>query len=220
MKKSVVSVFFVMAVLAGFAQDKPGTQQMRTLFGGNDQVIHGGYGAIMVEYSQIDNKDAVLVGGRGAWIINHRLAIGMAGKGIASSISYPYSNADPQFKDKYYLNGGYGGLLIEPIIAPFSAVHISFPVIIGAGGAVYSLQSRYRNDWEDNYWETLDASAFFVFEPGMEINLNVVQFMRISFGGYYRLTSGLNLEDPYGMKAESNILDGFSAGISLKFGKF
>lgn len=220
MKKIILSMAMVLAMLAGVAQEKSGGQQMKTIFGGSDNIEHGGYGAINVEYGQIDNKDVVLVGGRGAWIINHRLALGLAGKGIASSLSYPYDDAGSQFKEKFYLNGGYGGLLIEPIIAPFSAVHISFPVIVGAGGAAYSLKYRYQNDLEDNYWETIDASAFFVVEPGLEINLNLVKFMRLSFGGYYRLTSGLNLEDPYGDKAAKDILDGFSAGISLKFGKF
>lgn len=220
MKKTILSVALVLAFLAGIAQDKTGEPEMKTIFGGGNNIEHGAYGAINVEYGQIDNKDAVLVGGRGAWIINHRLALGLGGKGIASSLSYPYTEADPQFKEKYYINGGYGGLLIEPIIAPFSAVHISVPVIIGAGGVAYSLKYRYQNDWENNYWETIDASAFFVVEPGLEINLNLVKFMRISFGGYYRLTSGLSLEDPYGAKADKDLLNGFSAGLSLKFGKF
>jgi len=39
--------------------------------------------------------------------------------------------------------------------------------------------------------------------------------MRIGMGGYYRYTSGLNLE-----KTGEHIMDGFSAGLSLKFGKF
>jgi hypothetical protein len=53
------------------------------------------------------------------------------------------------------------------------------------------------------------------FIPGIEIEFNVVKFMRIGLGGYYRYTSGLNLE-----KTGEHIMDGFSAGLSLKFGKF
>jgi hypothetical protein len=220
MKKVVLSMIVMLAVAAGFAQERTGSQEMRTLFGNNDKVEHGGYGALNVEYAQIDNKDAVLVGGRGGWIINHRIALGIAGKGIASSVSYPYDGFGQQYKEKYYLNGGYGGLMVEPIIMPFSPVHISIPVVIGAGGVAYSRQYKYQNNWENSYWETIDASAFFVVEPGLEINLNLVKFMRLSFGGYYRITSGLSLEDPDGEKASSDLLNGFSAGMSLKFGKF
>ena len=39
--------------------------------------------------------------------------------------------------------------------------------------------------------------------------------MRIGIGGYYRYTSGMNLGEQ-----DEHILDGFSAGLSLKFGKF
>jgi len=221
MKKTLLSILFAFAMVAIFAQKEQAPQEMKTIFGGqNDRIEHGGYGAIMVEYAQIDNKDAVIVGGRGGWIINHRLVLGLAGKGIASNISYPYDANNYDLLDKFYLNGGYGGLLIEPIIAPFSPVHVSFPVIIGAGGVAYSLKSKFQNNYDNNYWETIDASAFFVVEPGIELNLNLVKFMRISFGGYYRFTSGLSLENPYGEKAATDILDGFSAGIAFKFGKF
>nr|NQU91960.1 hypothetical protein [Bacteroidota bacterium] len=202
-------------MLAQKEEDQP--QEMKTIFGSNDKITHGGYGALMVDYCKIDGKDAVVVGGRGGWIINHRLVLGIGGKGIASSVSYPQSIET----DKYYLNGGYGGLLIEPIIFPMSAVHISVPVIIGAGGAVYAKKYDWGTNWDDqSQWTTIDSSPFFVVEPGVEINLNLVKFMRISFGCYYRYTSGLNLENPYGEKSDDHILDGFSGGIALKFGKF
>lgn len=220
MKRTVLSALFALAVVVAMAQEKSGTQEMRTLFGNDGQTTHGGYGAIMIDYSQIDGKDAVVVGGRGGWIINHRFVIGMGGKGIASTISYPWDNAPDIYKPKYYLNGGYGGLLLEANLMPFSPVNVSIPVIIGGGGVAYSQQYNYSNNWDNSNWYTYDASAFFVVEPGIEVNLNLVKFMRLSFGGYYRFTSGLDLEDPYGNKAETDILDGFSAGISLKFGKF
>jgi hypothetical protein len=60
-----------------------------------------------------------------------------------------------------------------------------------------------------------DANAFFVLEPGVEIEMNVARFMRISIGGSYRLTSKLDL-----MNTDPNALRGFSGNLSLKFGKF
>lgn len=216
MKKTFLSALLMLVFVLAFGQDRSDTQEMRTLFGGNNKLAHGGYGAINIEYGQIDGRDAVLVGGRGGWIINHRLTLGIAGKGIATSQAIDGSPTDP-----IYLNGGYGGLLIEPIIYPFSPVHISFPVIIGAGGAAYGIQYKYSNDWEDSYWETIESSAFFICEPGVEINLNLVKFMRLSFGVYYRVTAGLTMTHPIsGESVPKNLMDGFSTGISLKFGKF
>ncbi len=39
--------------------------------------------------------------------------------------------------------------------------------------------------------------------------------MRLAVGGYYRYTSDLNLAD-----TDTKVLDGFSVGLTMKFGKF
>ncbi len=218
MKKTILTVLMAAMVVCAAAQQKDDSGEMKTLFGNREGVEHGAYGAITLEYSQIDGQDGLLFGARGAWIIDHHIALGFAGKGIATVESYSqFNTADAE----YFLSGGYGGLLIEPIIAPFSVVNVSFPVTIGAGGVAYTKRYDIDQYWDNNNrWDTWDASAFFVAEPGVEINLNLIKFMRLSFGGYYRYTAGLSLEDPNGVKAEKDMLNGFSAGISLKFGKF
>ncbi len=205
----------MMLIAAAQQKEEPG--EIRTIFGHNDNVEHGAYGAITLEYSQIDSKDALLFGARGAWIINHNIALGFAGKGIATVESYPEFNS---LDSDFYLSGGYGGLLIEPILAPMSPVHVSFPVTIGAGGVAYTERHDFDGTYEEYRWDTWDASAFFVLEPGVEINLNLLKFMRLAIGGYYRYTAGLSLESPNGVKESKNMLNGFSGGISLKFGKF
>lgn len=215
MKKVIFAVLFFAVALSTFAQEKTDKPQMKTIFGNNDRIKHGGYGGIMINYSQIDDKDAILVGARGGWIIDHHFVIGVGGMGFASDIAYEHND------DEYGLAGGYGGLVFEPIIAPFYPVHVSFPLLIGAGGVAYSKYNNYDN-YQNNYndCEECDASAFFVVEPGVEINLNLVKFMRLSFGGYYRHTEGLNFTKPDGSNASKSLLNGFSYGIGLKFGKF
>ncbi len=219
MKKIIVLALFLAVTFSTFAQEKTDKPQMKTLFGNNDRIRHGGYGGILINYSQLNdkdlkNKDAILVGARGAWIIDHHFAIGIGGMGFASQNKF---NND---SDDYVLGGGYGGLIFEPILAPFNVVNVSFPILVGAGGAAYTKYFEDQ-DYEDDdyYWDRYDASAFFVVEPGVEINLNLVKFMRVSFGGYYRYTSGLNLENPNGI-TNKELLNGFSCGLGLKFGKF
>lgn len=187
--------------------------EYKTLFGG-DKTTHGGYGGISVNYSQIDGKDAILVGARGAWVINHGIALGFGGYGFANDMSYEKSING--YTDQFSLAGGYGGLIIEPIIGAKWPVHVSIPVLIGAGGITYI--SQYWNSYDENYYYSpfpQESDAFFVVEPGIEIELNMVKFMRLAFGGYYRFTSNLNLAD-----TEKDILNGFSAGVTLKFGSF
>ena len=206
-----------MLVFLGFslsAQEENGnSQEYRTLFG-SDEISHGGYGGISVNYTQIDGKEAVLVGARGAWVINHGVAIGLGGYGFANDMSYNKTIND--ITDRYTLAGGYGGLLIEPIIGAKWPVHVSIPVLIGAGGVAYV--NQYWKTYDDPYYHDYhpdDADAFFVIEPGIEIELNMVKFMRLAIGGYYRYTSDLDLAD-----TKSDLLNGFSTGVTLKFGKF
>lgn len=215
MKKTSLLFLLVTLVLVNLAmaqEEKPQTE-MRTLFGNNDKISHGGYGALLINYSQFDDRDVVLVGARGGWIINHGITLGIGGYGFANQVSF--DNLTINGENNLFLSGGYGGLLIEPIIFPMRPVHISIPILIGGGGAAYVNESYYDNQHEDWNYYTVDASPFFVLEPGIEIEFNVVKFMRIGLGGYYRYTSGLNLQ-----KTGEHIMDGFSGGLSLKFGKF
>ncbi|HPE56400.1 MAG TPA: hypothetical protein P5514_09155 [Bacteroidales bacterium] len=197
-----------------FAQEEnKNPQEYKTLFG-NQQMSNGAYGGLSINYTQIDKKDAMLVGARGAWIINHSLALGFGGYGFANDLKYEKVYGDDQ-TENYFLAGGYGGLLIEPIIAAKSPVHVSVPILIGAGGISYI--NTYWSDYDNryDYAYTEDADAFFVIEPGIELELNLVKFMRVAFGGYYRYTSDVNLYN-----TKKDVLNGFSTGITFKFGKF
>lgn len=209
-----LAMFAISAGLTAQEENKnKNAQEYRTLFGG-ENISHGGYGGLSVNYSQIDGKDAILIGARGAWIINHGIAIGIAGYGFANDLKY--EKTIHGVSDNYSLVGGYGGLLIEPIIGAKHPVHVSFPVVIGAGGVSYV--THYWNTYDEPYhneYYSEDADAFFVIEPGLEIELNMVKFMRIAIGGYYRYTSNLDLAD-----TDSDVLNGFSTGVTLKFGKF
>src|SRR4030043_190489 len=95
--------------------------EIKTLFG-NQKIVHGGYGAITLGYSEIENLNGVTIGARGAYIIGHWFAIGLGGTGFINDVSYNSS-----LDQNVILSGGYGGLLLEPIILPGFPVHISIP---------------------------------------------------------------------------------------------
>lgn len=227
MKKAVFVLIALITVTVVMAQeDKSRTEQeFKTIFNGNrnnNKVVHGGYGAILMNYTQIDNKDAFLAGIRGMWLINHGIGIGIGGYGFASEIKFDQHNNNNTYDDDYSLAGGYGGLVIEPIIAAKSPVHVSFPVLIGAGG-IASIQEQWSPyPVYDNEYYSEDASAYFVIEPGVEIEFNMVKFFRVAVGGYYRFTSDVDLETWNGLQYETinPDLSGLSVGLTLKFGKF
>jgi hypothetical protein len=58
-----------------------------------------------------------------------------------------------------------------------------------------------------------------VIEPGIEVELNITRYFRFCVGGYYRYTSAVDIQDPQ-FVVPTDILKGFSGGVTFKFGKF
>jgi len=195
-------------------RQRPQNREVQTLMSGS-----GGYGAISVGYTQVNNLDAIMMGARAAWVIGHGFGLGIAGVGFTSDFT-------PVESDYYALSGGYGGLLMEPIIMGWLPVHISLPVVIGGGGlASYATNG---DPWDyDNLDPTFgEYDVFFVGEVGMELEFNLVRFFRLTLFGNYRWTSNLEMKPMYGLDDISpypvnpQALNGWSAGVRFKFGSF
>lgn len=186
--------------------------EFSTIFDKEDsnKIEHGGYGSFGFGYSEINGKDALLANFKAAWLINHRLGFGFAGSGFVNNLD------KKQGSDEYYLSGGYGGFLIEPILMPKSPIHLSFPVVIGAGGVAV----LPNNFWDNAYNNINEYDIYFVVEPGVELELNVVKFFRISMGAAYRITNGVLLNTPDNQPVDLDALDGITYNLNFKFGKF
>jgi hypothetical protein len=183
--------------------------EVQTLFNPNSG--SGGYGAFSIGYTQINNKDAILIGGRGAWVVGHGFGLGGGGYGFINDPTY-----NPVDELNYTLAGGYGGLIMEPILFGWFPVHLSFPILVGAGGVA---STTYSADWNDpyEYWDGYveEATAFFVADLGIEVEFNLVRFFRLAVFGSYRYTSDINM-----VNTPVDALRGWSAGMTFKFGSF
>jgi hypothetical protein len=179
--------------------------EMKTLFGSG--VTHGFYLGFTMSFSEINKSDAIELGGRLGWIVDHKFAMGLDGQGFANNIMLDNVIEGQSFE----LAGGYGGLFLEPIFMPRQPVHLSFPVTLGVGGVAYTESGTWYE--EDPFYD--DADAFFIVKPGVEIELNLMTFIRFALAANYRYAYDVNLRDIH-----SDILNGFSGGFSLKFGKF
>jgi hypothetical protein len=208
MKRTLILLAVIAGILPVAGQDYEYDREINTIFG-DGRISHGGYGAISIAYSQINGKDALVMGGRGSWVIGHAFAFGIGGTGFINDYEYNRTldlNAN--------LAGGSGGLVLEPIIIGTWPVHISLPILIGAGGVAYAA-SYDPYAWVDPNYFVEDAVPFAVVEPGAELEFNVVKFFRISLGAYYRYTSDIQL-----LYTTTDVLNGFSYGVCFKFGKF
>jgi hypothetical protein len=210
MKKTLLLTLSAVFIFScTYSQEKE--KEIETIFSGVSS--NGFYGGLSLGYSEIDDRHAFMVGARGAWIINHSLAVGLGGKVFANEYEYNVLEGED-----VNLQGGYGGLLIEPILAGQQRIHLAVPILIGAGGIVHADEyhhDRYYDDYHSHRDYINDSEAFFVLEPGVELELNLFRFFRVSLGGYYRYTSEIDLYD-----TPSDALNGFSYEIAFKFGKF
>jgi hypothetical protein len=226
MRKQVglITLGFVLLSLTAQAQLSE-DEQMRTLFGSPEVTSVGGYGVLDMGYTQINQLDAVYIGARAMAVINHSMAFGLGGKAI---ISRPVN--DVHLNHEYEFAGGYGGVYVEPIVGAFRPVHLSFPVLIGAGGIGYLKHWGNYDENENDRVIDEDSYAYFVFEPGVELEFNVIKWMRFALVGSYRLTSDVKLkyDKPYLSDADyggtpiapSDFLRSYNVGIVLKFGRF
>jgi hypothetical protein len=90
---------------------------------------------------------------------------------------------------------GYGGLVLEYFVNPNRLLNFSVKGLIGAGSSSWA-------------W----AHPFFVAEPEAKMTLNVTSWFRMGVGGGYRFVGGA----PW----HHGGLDGFTASLDLKFGRF
>ena len=204
-------------------------EEVKTLFAkGKDYNITVGY-FIGPEFSYTrfkeseycKNTDVFLMGLSMGVTLNHWFSIGLQGHGIINSGHLEYENMilDSTMSSVRNANlwGGYGGLLVQFTAFPKSMVHVTFPILIGGGGLTL-------NEWTDNdyyyyydKWDgtSIDWDAFFVIQPGVQCEINVVKFFRIGIGASYRYTPDLDL-----MYNPEDLINQFNANVSLKFGKF
>lgn len=183
-------------------------KEIKTLLGRNK--AGGGYGSFTVGYSQIDNQHAVLLGGRFSWIASHYVGVGIGGTGFINEYHY-----EPSIDREVFLTGGYGGIYIEPILFPRFPVHLSFPVLLGAGGISYISNDA---DLNSNFIE--DSEAFLLIEPAAEVELNLTKFFRLAIGATYRFPTTFNVGLGGTNSANAESLKGMSYTVTFKFGKF
>ncbi len=219
MKNAGLLFIFMLAILFVNAQDLYQNDEVRTIFSKNKS--NGGYGALTVSYSNIGGYDAIVTGGRGAFIFDHSLAIGLGGYGFVNNLNYDYYHN--MNETHLSLAGGYGGFLIEPIIAGTSPVHVAFPILIGAGGV--TLVDMYNYDYWDDYYSGNEYAydAFFVIEPAVELEFNLARFFRMAAAVSYRYTSNIDLKRTgleLSSQTRADALRGFNFGLTFKFGKF
>lgn len=220
MKKIVllfVTVLFYSST--SWSQDNK-TDEIQTIFG--DDISFGGYGAYVMKMSPVNNKLGLFVGGKGGCIINHQLTIGGGGYGLTTNSKFSVMKKGFLGNDSmisFNTKMGYGGLMFEYTLLSNNAIHLSFPVMLAGGDASVNYRDNYdyqNNTYGDYYYDkTFEQSSFFVFEPGVDAEFNILKFFRIGLGASYRYIVGSDM-----IYLSDKDLSDMSFNLTFKFGYF
>lgn len=217
MKSTLISLFFLLLVVTGSqAQERFGekSNEPRTILGNNPKAF-GGYLSFHMGNAMLKNQDALMGQIRLAARIDHSFSIGVTGTLFSDYINGLNFDRPLNFPDGYYVEGGYGGFFIEPVFAPYFPVHISFPMMIGAGNVLFT------EEYSDDYWEyqtgryAVESSPFLIFEPGVEFEVNLVRYIRLTCGASYRFTNAIQMD-----AGREHLLNGLTINAGIKMGVF
>ncbi|HUU51466.1 MAG TPA: hypothetical protein VMW92_00440 [Candidatus Heimdallarchaeota archaeon] len=150
------------------------------------------YGEFGTKTTEAFDKFSVLVGGQLGWTFNHTFSLGFAAYTRAEHENeYGYGDWDwdcDAYRYYDYRGPAYGGITLAFIYPAKSLIHFKVGALFGAG---YS--------WDRH---------FYIFEPGIDVVLNISQIMRLQAGISYPLTD----------KADIG-LDDVMFNVSFRFGK-
>jgi len=172
-----------------------------------------GYGIIDNRFSEIADNTAVFMGGHGGIIINRHLFLGLGGYGLLTNVEY--KGVDPEQPLRAYM--GYGGVHLAYVIAPKQLIHISIPTFIGIGTAeIYNKvgDMDFQGLPVDEVF--IEKTGIYLFEPGIQLEINVTNFMKVCVGGNYRFIKGLDLVNDIG----KDRVEGYLFNVSVVAGKF
>jgi hypothetical protein len=210
--------------------DAPKDEKMRTLFSGNKKSGKSiKYLGLSVgsefQYGSLAGAFTSLSGGSVMLHIDKKWGIGVAGFGNFNRFTPTALNANSLLN----LNTMYGGLKLEYTPNPNAPIHVSFPLLIGGGVARVDSASDYRNGWRygsrgrndrrDGY--NRDNTRFWVIQPGIIVEANVIRFLKIYAGASYRITPSVNTETSTTLPTPTaGQLSGVNFSAGLKLGLF
>jgi hypothetical protein len=203
MKRFLLFIVLMLAVSA-FADEQ-------VLWSG--KVENGGWGGPVMKMTIINGCGAVLIGGQGMWLINHTFALGGGGYGMVSDQDGPEEYVPITDATTSYfptsMNMGYGGVVLSYLRRSDVLFHPTLDLLIGGGKVVL-----YHHGTNGRAGE-IGHDGFFVLEPSVNGELNIVSFMRASIGVGYSFVSGVT-QFGYSNADFTNV----TGTIMLKFGKF
>jgi hypothetical protein len=182
------------------------TEKAKTLFG-NGMPQLGYFISPSVQAGKIAGFTAVVPGVGIGVVLNKRVYLGAVYKFIVNE-NTPTGESD----NTLYLDQRWYGAKCEYSLNPLKAVHLNFPLEVGAG----HMEMDKKDAYGDNGFSLSDNNASFAYvEPGVALEMNLHKFVKLNFSASYRFVSDVTFRS---LKAKD--LTGPICGVSLKIGLF
>lgn len=205
MKRIMLIVLMIFFGSSTFGQSQ-GSKKLFTL-DGNDI---GGYIGVNGRLTSVNSLAAGLIDIRIAAVINNNWAIGYNSTGLWNDRHLNTLVTD----GVYHLMGSYQGVYIERIFIPGENLRYSMSLLIGQGTVKYEY---CRSVIADKKWyeEIIDQAEFYIIEPTIEMNYNILGEFWLGANVGYNLTTSIRMMD-----TDSGLLNNINGGLSIKYGMF
>lgn len=199
--KRIIVIVFILASFSMYAQNGE-----ETIFGSGDDIKFGLYAGPEFKLTSFNGELAFMTGGKAGLILDRVFSIGGGGYNIVTN--HKVYDSDEENAPWADLDFSYGGIIFEYINDPNNLYHFTGSLLLGAGYASYS--TNVYGFPEDVDWYRKGAT-YFVAEPQINIDVNLIKYLRLGVGASYRFAVGGELE-----KTAASDLSGVSLNLSIR----
>ena len=191
------------------------------LLGNGKQFKVGGYGSLGGAYTRLMGRDSGLMSLEAAFLLDHRLSLGVIGYGFTRTPSGPDAiDGTPQ-----EFGAGYGGVAVRYSVFSGLPVYGTFGLVLGAGAIALHRDNGWNDedDWGDDWdsdddghdWRSVRVDPFLFAQPEVALNANATRWLRFGATLGYRFTGGVGR---FGL--EESDINGIVAGGNIQLGWF
>lgn len=176
---------------------------------------HGAYIAPVVKFTSMNGQSATLFGVKAGWIINRTFVIGAAYYALSSDVSQSW--VDPVTGASPFIKFTTGGLNFEYVFLSGNLLSASAEMYMGGAG----IDLRPKD--ESKPFTVIYGGDFLIWEPQLNVNLNLNDWFHVSIGVSYRTTSLLDFSpahDSSGPYFPIKNLRGFTGSLSFILGMY
>lgn len=197
LKTFILAVLLIRFGVPVYSQDN---EQVQTLFNKDTKISY--LWSPGIKFNSIQKDIGSLIELHGGPLINKSVLLGLAG-----GVNFGHPR----------VNYGYFGLILQYIYKPNKLLHLSGQTIMARGSTKDYEQEK--SSLFDNFWN-ISGTGYYLLEPGINLELNLKESMRLTSGLSYRFVSGLNENSEYVSLTHVTIKDmsGINVRIGLVFG--